>query len=650
MESQPTLSRRQVRWVDFLETHFHYDIIYKPGLHNKADALSRPGHVPTNATATAEATARLFFDRIITIHGIPATLISDRDPKFTSKFWKELMGLLGTKLAMSSAYHPQNDGQTERLNQVVEQLLRTACKDDVSHWDTQLPTLEFAYNNASHAATGKTPFFLCYGQEPLTPQQPTTPAHVSKWERAAARRQEEGREEAGAGGRAAAGAAKASTGATAHTAAAPDVEHAAASAVREGTIEGQVMTGREGRCATTRTTATARTASATTTPTSTLAPTPTLAAAWLCCCSGGGRMSKDFSPSGDNPLRNLSRSVMLGDELQVCKLVVVEGRGEALEEVASDGGVRVNDIQRCKAASKVEDAASEGGCAGGGVHGEGPEFLDDRIEGGNVLHVKKVNEQLLQVGGECKTVLVVVVASSNIIVDTLVVLVAQMSAEVVAEGSAIGTDGSAAAGAAAGATAVADAGAIAGAATGAAAGAAVGAATGAVAGAAAGAAAGPAAGAAAGAAADAAAGDVGGGVRGGGRGRLVRRSRAAARWSAAAMGGLSVTTRWLPAAVYGPSGAACATSVAACNSFAEKREWRCSGGKEEGEELQPWESRLKPREGRSGLWVGRSEPREGISGLREGGSKPQEGRSGLREGGPEPREGRLGLREGGSKV
>ncbi|CAI7772695.1 unnamed protein product [Closterium sp. NIES-54] len=137
------------------------------------------GHfIPTNAIATAEANARLFFDRIITIHGIPATLISDRDPKFTSKFWKELMGLLGTKLAMSSAYHPQTDGQTERLNQVVEQLLRIACKDDVSHWDTQLPTLEFAYNNASHAATGKTPFFLCYGREPLTPQQPTTPAHV----------------------------------------------------------------------------------------------------------------------------------------------------------------------------------------------------------------------------------------------------------------------------------------------------------------------------------------------------------------------------------------------------------------------------------------------------------------------------------------
>ncbi|CAI7782029.1 unnamed protein product [Closterium sp. NIES-54] len=143
------------------------------------DKFSKMGHfIPTNATAIAEATAHLFFDRIITIHGIPATLISGRDPKFMSKFWKELMGFLGTKLAMSSAYYPQNDGQTQQLNQVVEQLLDTACKDDVSHWDIQLLTREFAYNNASHAATGKSPFFLCYGRELLTPQQPTTPAHV----------------------------------------------------------------------------------------------------------------------------------------------------------------------------------------------------------------------------------------------------------------------------------------------------------------------------------------------------------------------------------------------------------------------------------------------------------------------------------------
>ncbi|GJP68352.1 hypothetical protein CLOP_g25071 [Closterium sp. NIES-67] len=109
---------------------------------------------------------------------IPTTLISDRDPKFTSKFWKELMSPLGTKLAMSSAYHPQTDGQTERLNQIVEQLLRAACKDEISKWDLHLPVLEFAYNNATHAATGQTPFFLCYGRHPLTPQKSTTSATV----------------------------------------------------------------------------------------------------------------------------------------------------------------------------------------------------------------------------------------------------------------------------------------------------------------------------------------------------------------------------------------------------------------------------------------------------------------------------------------
>ncbi|GJP33849.1 hypothetical protein CLOM_g18356 [Closterium sp. NIES-68] len=80
------------------------------------DKFSKMGHfIPTHTTARTEEMAQLFVRYIISQHGIPTTLISDRDPKFTSKFWKELMSLLGTKLAMSSAYHPQTDGQTERL-------------------------------------------------------------------------------------------------------------------------------------------------------------------------------------------------------------------------------------------------------------------------------------------------------------------------------------------------------------------------------------------------------------------------------------------------------------------------------------------------------------------------------------------------------
>ncbi|GJP70678.1 hypothetical protein CLOP_g1585 [Closterium sp. NIES-67] len=97
----------------------------------------------------------------------PQTLISHRDPKFTSKLWKELMRLLITRLEMSSTYHRQTNGQTERLNQIVEQLLRVACKDEISKWDQQLPLLEFSNNNATHSATGQTPFFLCFGRHPL---------------------------------------------------------------------------------------------------------------------------------------------------------------------------------------------------------------------------------------------------------------------------------------------------------------------------------------------------------------------------------------------------------------------------------------------------------------------------------------------------
>ncbi|GJP32687.1 hypothetical protein CLOM_g17288 [Closterium sp. NIES-68] len=120
-----------------------------------------------------EETAQLFVCYIISQHGISTSLISDRNPKFTSKFWKELMSLLGTKLAMSSAYHPQIDGQTERLNQIVEQLLRAACNDELSKWDLHLPVLEFAYKNVTHVATRQTSFFLCYELHPLMPQKPT---------------------------------------------------------------------------------------------------------------------------------------------------------------------------------------------------------------------------------------------------------------------------------------------------------------------------------------------------------------------------------------------------------------------------------------------------------------------------------------------
>ncbi|GJP64121.1 hypothetical protein CLOP_g21142 [Closterium sp. NIES-67] len=100
------------------------------------EKFSKTGHfLATHANTTIAETARLFFHQVAYLLGIPRTLISDRDLKFTSKFWKELMRLLGTRLAMSSTYHPQTDGQTERPNLIVEQLLRFACMDKTRKWD-----------------------------------------------------------------------------------------------------------------------------------------------------------------------------------------------------------------------------------------------------------------------------------------------------------------------------------------------------------------------------------------------------------------------------------------------------------------------------------------------------------------------------------
>ncbi|KAJ9514787.1 hypothetical protein QJQ45_028458, partial [Haematococcus lacustris] len=134
------------------------------------DKLSKMIHlIPTTTTATAQDTARLFFDHIFKHHGLPEAIISDRDPKFTSDFWTSLFHLTGTRLLLSSAYHPQTDGQTERANRTVEDMLRPYVNDHKTDWDQHLAAVEFAYNSSEHVGTGFTPFYLNYGQHPTTP-------------------------------------------------------------------------------------------------------------------------------------------------------------------------------------------------------------------------------------------------------------------------------------------------------------------------------------------------------------------------------------------------------------------------------------------------------------------------------------------------
>lgn len=125
--------------------------------------------VPTHTTASAEGTAEIFFKEVFRMHGLPASIVSDRDSKFTSDFWQSLFKLTGTSLDMSTAYHPQTDGQTERANRTVEEMLRPYCSTRENDWDKMLPAVEFAYNSSVHASSGKTPFMLNYGFEPSTP-------------------------------------------------------------------------------------------------------------------------------------------------------------------------------------------------------------------------------------------------------------------------------------------------------------------------------------------------------------------------------------------------------------------------------------------------------------------------------------------------
>jgi hypothetical protein len=125
---------------------------------------------PCTDKVTAEETAKLFFEHVWRHgHGVPKVFVSDRDPRFTGGHWQALFKLLGTKLNMSTSNHPQTDGQTERANRTIEEMLRAYIAPLQDDWDTHLVNLEFAYNDSVNATTGFTPFYLNYGKHPLTP-------------------------------------------------------------------------------------------------------------------------------------------------------------------------------------------------------------------------------------------------------------------------------------------------------------------------------------------------------------------------------------------------------------------------------------------------------------------------------------------------
>ena len=134
------------------------------------DRFSKMAHfIPCHKTDDAAHIADLFFREIVRLHGVPNTIVSDRDTKFLSHFWRCLWAKLGTKLLFSTTCHPQTDGQTEVVNRTLSTMLRAVLKKNLKLWEECLPHIEFAYNRSLHSTTKMCPFEIVYGFVPRTP-------------------------------------------------------------------------------------------------------------------------------------------------------------------------------------------------------------------------------------------------------------------------------------------------------------------------------------------------------------------------------------------------------------------------------------------------------------------------------------------------
>jgi hypothetical protein len=134
------------------------------------DRFSKMVHLTAvPSSITAERSAEVFVDTVFRLHGMPSELISDRDIRFTATFWQHVFSILGTRLRMSTADHPQTDGQTERANRILEEILRCYVHSNPSSWSKHLSMAEFAMNNSVHASTTHTPFYVNGLRHPRLP-------------------------------------------------------------------------------------------------------------------------------------------------------------------------------------------------------------------------------------------------------------------------------------------------------------------------------------------------------------------------------------------------------------------------------------------------------------------------------------------------
>ncbi|KAK3043574.1 hypothetical protein RJ639_002153 [Escallonia herrerae] len=170
-QSQRKLSPKQARWQDFL-ADFDY-VMESEGCGSIMVVVDRFSKYATFVTSptdcTAEEATRLFLKNVVKYWGLPKIIVSDRDPRFTGKFWTELFKLLGTELHFSTSFHRQTDGQTERVNALLECYLRHFVSANQTDWARLLDVAQFSYNLMRSEATNQSPFEIAIRQQPLTP-------------------------------------------------------------------------------------------------------------------------------------------------------------------------------------------------------------------------------------------------------------------------------------------------------------------------------------------------------------------------------------------------------------------------------------------------------------------------------------------------
>ena len=122
--------------------------------------------IPCQKTSDATHIANLFFKEVVRLHDLPKSIVSDWDTKFVGHLWRNLWKNLGTSLSFSSTYHPQTDGQTEVINKILADFLRSIVTEHHIQWDHILPQAEFSYNDSIKRSTGQSPFQILYGMQP----------------------------------------------------------------------------------------------------------------------------------------------------------------------------------------------------------------------------------------------------------------------------------------------------------------------------------------------------------------------------------------------------------------------------------------------------------------------------------------------------